>query len=1105
VRSAPDQATRERALDPTGSFLVQAPAGSGKTELLTQRFLALLSRVERPEEILAITFTRKAAAEMRDRVARALEDAESGADPKTAHRARTRELARAALARSRVLGWGLTENPTRLGVHTIDGFMASLVARMPWLSRLGPPPRIADRPEDLYEEAAEGVLAELSGPGEAAADVARVLDHLDNRATDLRALLVGFLARRDQWVRHRPRLDPEAVRPDLEGGLARAVALGLGRASATLGPYAGELVPLAAHAGERAPEGSPIARLAGLREMPSGEPGALEAWQGVADLFLTQVGAWRSPRGINKNVGFPAEADSAEAKARFRELLGALGQREPAREALAAVRGLPAARYGEAQWAVVAALVRVADRALGALWEVMGRERQVDFSEVSLRALGALGDVDGPSDLLLALDRRLTHILVDEFQDTSHLQYLLLERLTEGWSPGDGRTLFLVGDPMQSIYRFREAEVGLFLRAAEGRLGQVPLETLSLTANFRSQGGVVEWVNQAFPAVFPPSPDAWSGAVPFSPCHALRPQAEGASVVLRPSVGFDAAEEALDVAETARAARARGTVAILARSRRHLTAVLRALDRLGLTYQAQDLDPLAQRPAVLDLASLTRALLHPGDRLAWLSVLRAPWCGLTLVDLHALAGGSARPLPELLGDPARWEGVSPDGRGRLVRAWGVLDAALAEARRRPLRSWVEGTWVALGAPAYLTEQEMADADTALDLIERLDRGGEIRPLHVLETRLAALFASPDPLADPGLQVLTIHRAKGLEFDTVLLPGLGRAPRQDTRRLLYWLETPEGQLLLAPLAPRAAGARDPVADYIRSLDQAKEREERARLLYVAVTRAREQVFLWGHVVRTQDGELVPERRSLLESLWPAVHELYPSAPEPPHRAEAGEPPPARLLRRLALSWRPPEPARAVAVVGSREAAGVDPGPEFDWAGDTARHVGTVTHRVLERVAADGLAAWPSSRVGELAPAVRAQLASRGVGAAELGEAVDRVLAALRATLEDPRGRWILAPRENARSELGLTMATGGITSARSVDRTFVDEEGTRWIVDFKTGSHEGGRAEAFLDAEVARYGEQLHTYASYLRALDPGSRVRAALYYPLLRAFREVSV
>jgi len=118
--------------------------------------------------------------------------------------------------------------------------------------------------------------------------------------------------------------------------------------------------------------------------------------------------------------------------------------------------------------------------------------------QVAHAAVHALGAADDPSELLLSLDARVSHILVDEFQDTSVSQWELLERLTSGWEAGDGRSVFLVGDPMQSIYRFREAEVGLFLHARHAGLGSVALESLTLTTNFRSQAGVVDWVNAFF-------------------------------------------------------------------------------------------------------------------------------------------------------------------------------------------------------------------------------------------------------------------------------------------------------------------------------------------------------------------------------------------------------------------------------------------------------------------------------------------------------------------------------------------------------------------------------------------------------------------------------
>ncbi|HKS93916.1 MAG TPA: UvrD-helicase domain-containing protein, partial [Gammaproteobacteria bacterium] len=156
-----DQHTRERALDPQTSFIVQAPAGSGKTSLLTQRYLRLLAGVEAPEEIIAITFTRKAAGEMRNRVLKALDAAGDGTVPAAVHHRLTWELARAARARDAERGWRLAEHPARLRIQTIDSLNAELTRQMPLLSGCGAPPAIAEQPEFLYQEAARRTLALL--------------------------------------------------------------------------------------------------------------------------------------------------------------------------------------------------------------------------------------------------------------------------------------------------------------------------------------------------------------------------------------------------------------------------------------------------------------------------------------------------------------------------------------------------------------------------------------------------------------------------------------------------------------------------------------------------------------------------------------------------------------------------------------------------------------------------------------------------------------------------------------------------------------------------------------------------------------------------------
>ncbi len=166
--------------------------------------------------------------------------------------------------------------------------------------------------------------------------------------------------------------------------------------------------------------------------------------------------------------------------------------------ALQRLRELPAPDHDSD--AVVRALARLLKLAAAELWLVFREAGEVDFGELAARAIAALGDEMDPTELGLRLDYRIRHLLVDEFQDTSPTQIELLQRLTAGWQPGDGRTLFAVGDPMQSIYRFRKADVGLFLNVATRGIGALRLTPLRLSRNNRSCPEVVDWINACFPA-----------------------------------------------------------------------------------------------------------------------------------------------------------------------------------------------------------------------------------------------------------------------------------------------------------------------------------------------------------------------------------------------------------------------------------------------------------------------------------------------------------------------------------------------------------------------------------------------------------------------------
>jgi hypothetical protein len=177
-------------------------------------------------------------------------------------------------------------------------------------------------------------------------------------------------------------------------------------------------------------------------------------------------------------------------------------------------------------------------------------------------------------------------------------------------------------------------------------------------------------------------------------------------------------------------------------------------------------------------------------------------------------------------------------------------------------------------------------------------------------------------------------------------------------------------------------------------------------------------------------------------------------------------------------------------------------EFSWVGETARHIGTVVHAALDRYAQ--LSALPSrAEISAARERYRRQLARHGVPASALDEAAARVIEALTRTCTDERGRWILSSaHREAASELALTGIASGRLQSVIIDRSFIDEHGARWVIDFKTSSHAGGDTEAFLERELERYRAQLECHSQLVRALGP-EPVRAALYLPLLGAFREL--
>ncbi|MGH9616230.1 MAG: UvrD-helicase domain-containing protein [Acidobacteriaceae bacterium] len=1100
LATSDDGDSREKAWDVERSWIVEAPAGSGKTELLMQRFLRLLARVERPEEVLAITFTNKAAAEMRDRILQSLRDALQDPLVDTAsHQLQTRAFALEALKADAQFGWDLLHQPQRFNIRTIDSLCAQVTNRLPVLSRLGTEMRPMEDASEMYHAAAQSAMRDMGGSDARLRGAAReLLLHLDNRMESAVGLIAEMLKTRDQWGRVFPiekdrsndELD-DVIRQNFEEPLRRTCDEALKRAIDLLPQEIWSQVfrlgHHAAHQLERLKYKNAFCDLIDSSDVPSCNHENLAAWKAAALLLLTQEGSLRASRGVNIKIGFaPEDPRTQELKA----LLVSLQEENELVRALAKVMDLPPACYTEKQRAILRSSFLLLRRAMAELRLQFARSGNSDFVEIALAASQALDDE--PDSLALAFGTAIQHLLVDEMQDTSITQFEMLSKLVQGWD-GRSQTVFLVGDPKQSIYRFRHVDVELFSRARRDGLGGVQLNPIYLRSNFRSRQSLVRQTNEAFAQIFTKDADEGPHRIQFQPSESAHREQKIDRLFWHPHVRLaqngnnddenreeepqiSEARQLCDVIERVKRQNVDGershSIAILVRARNHIAPMLEEMRARGIPYRAIEMDKLPDRQAILDVLAIARCLLHPADRVAWLAVLRGPCCGLTLADLHVLCGGddpiwTSKTVAELFRERAAL--LTPDGRTRADRTMRALQAAIEQSRHERLSLLVERTWRTLGGLECIFENELSANREFFRMLDDLESEIGWPTAAQMEMRMKKLWAPPNAIGDTPVEVLTLYKAKGLEWDIVLLPGLHRAPRPNAPRLAEWMEvvSPESceggpgtlsRVLLAPIK-HVAEEKEAIGAWIRAAHGERDREELKRLLYVGCTRARMEVHLFGECAQVREGGLGnPRAQTLLHTAWPIAEEIFRQhlneklddrkiGSEPVSLSSAtaistarartelpgyvqsiaavGEGSAAnstiRLLnfRRLRSDWQPPAAPLDVPFATlspwQQNADGADEDqdmpafqrPQGSW---RARVFGVVLHAFLEplaKILSQNIGPEAQARaIDGLTASVRLQLLSNGESQIDAAKDALRIVAALRDVAADKIGRWIL---------------------------------------------------------------------------------------------------
>ena len=798
------------ALDHTRSKCVTAGAGTGKTHVLVRKYISLLEEGASVGSILALTFTEKAAAEMKVRVRQALAEKEGKA-------------------------WDAVRDEFLWAkISTFHAFCAAVLREFPLEANVGPSFTVLDEREaallrdeamddliygDPPAEDREAVIGALRAVG--AYELKNYLIALSRHRDDAEAFFAA-LAENEEAV-----LD--AWRAIVEEEREKASLAFRDRA----GPSIEVLEGLAArYPGKRDPA---EAYLRAVERHLSGTVDAL--------IEIHRGSGLRANMGQRKNW---AGDDLNRLREAYVALKGCIEDNEAALS-LALDPGDP---FTRATLAFLHDLSKVFHAFIRVVEAEKRRRNALDFDDLVNRTRRLLVDHE---EIAAHFRNRFRFILIDEFQDTDPVQIAIIHAIL-GREPG---TLFIVGDPKQSIYLFREADVAQFRHTRDMIERDFGGETIALDVNFRSAPSVVEFTNAIFGALMAECGRPWEFL--YEPLAPNRSDGAGSVEILLPQKVRDRAAgrraEADMAAKKIRAIVERGEksvwrdgesrpagygdIAILLERRTNLAYYEWALARYGIPYRVHAGLGFYERQELYDIYNILRFLVNDRDDVALYGALRSPYFGFSDARLFAIAGTSF------------WERLQRSGDPDAIAAATTLRGWLSVARRLPparlIRRVIDesGITVIFGGTAG-GEQAVANIEkliaiarassvTLADLVEELGRS--------IDDGEREGDAPLDLTSSDAVSIMTVHAAKGLEFPVVVVPDLAETPRAGGATIMV-----EGGLRLGVRIPNPAHDYEredtPILQVLKAEYRQKEEAERKRLFYVAATRARDHLVLCG---------------------------------------------------------------------------------------------------------------------------------------------------------------------------------------------------------------------------------------------------------------------
>ena len=1065
---APNPLDTAAALSPSRSAVVEACAGSGKTWLLVSRMLRLLLAGAEPSELLAITFTRKAAQEMTDRLHEwlrmlALED-DATVRTFLRERAVPENEIEALLPRARGLLEGVLTAQPGPTVTTFHGWFLDLLKRAPLEAGLPWGAPLLERESQLLNEVRDRQFNRWAASPDTDEGAALLALLAEIGEHNLRALLKNFVqARAEWWAYTDGQSDPVAhaldqLRPGLHPDLDRDPVADF---------WADELM-------------AARVKRVGFALEKGGKNEQARAPEIQRSLGLPPDDAHAA---LMKHLMTAGKRRKKQATKELEKALGAgldtylrdLDTLETALETVAAIQ------TDRRIWTLNRHGLLLGHALLAAYQDAKAQQGVIDFADAEWLACRLLASEEHAPALALKLDARYRHLLLDEFQDTNPLQWQALSTwLAEARGADSDMTVFMVGDPKQAIYRFRRGEARVFDAAAEFLATHFDAPRFSTDMTRRLAPAVVQALNPVFAGLagfaehtHAPANESRAGALRCLPVQVDRAEADAGSRLRNPLTTPQPEAEDRAVHEEARqfarvlrdevlgrwgvadktgalrAARP-GDVMALVRKRTHLHLVERELEKARIPFITSRRGGLLHALEAQDVIALIETLLLPHAELKLAHVLKCPIFGCSDDDLlQVFAPGS---------EPRGWEQLlalasKSDCPATLSRAARLLTRWRAHCGTLPVhdlldRIYFEGdveARYAAAVPEAMRPQVAANLRAFLQLALTQD-GGRYPTLAGFVRELASLVDDSDAAPGEGLaadgenavRLLTIHGAKGLEAPIVWLLGGSDHPKGESYAVLApW--PPEAP---RPLHFSLFGRQDDRGTtwetwFKEEADLAQ--RESDNLLYVALTRPRQALIVSGDAHKNA-------WLARVDAAW-KDRALPADLPIAAVEAAVSTPPPIRI----------DAPA-----VGQRSAPP---------AASPATSLGELFHACLEHHA-------PPGAPRDL-PALAARLG--------LDAQLDRTEAAARALLAQPHLARFFDPAQYrcAHSEWSLLDSSGRL---HRLDRV-VEFDDAIWLIDYKTGDDNRGVSDAHL---VERHRAQLAGYRSLLAELHAGKPVHAAL-------------